>query len=266
MRLSHPMAPYQGIAPSDVFFVANDKQVQLGVGYLMMFYQYELYPDAPLHIYLQIDSQPVARSMLLGALLARAEQLRLQTPSLAGRIYAQLDPHDYDMLNFYTRSGFQADDAEELHTFSLPTPPGRSLMGCQLASTPLRDMQEQQQYLLRLNAYRIPPISQDMLTLCMQQEHFMALGLYQKGAPIAEALLSGTGKAATLVMAYVRADMRKQGFCKALLASASELLRAQGVETVATYVYSRNTPQMALMRSLSSVKQKIVTVFPGMKL
>ncbi len=36
MRLSHPMAPYQGIPAEDVFFVASDRYVQLGVGYAML--------------------------------------------------------------------------------------------------------------------------------------------------------------------------------------------------------------------------------------
>ena len=33
MRITHPQAPFQGVAPENVFFVANDQQVQLGTGY-----------------------------------------------------------------------------------------------------------------------------------------------------------------------------------------------------------------------------------------
>ena len=114
MRLSHPMAPYRGLAPEDVFFVSNDMQVQMGIGYVMRFFQYELYPDRPLHVYFEIEAQPSARNLLLGALLARAEQLRSETPHLKGRIYAEVMPENADMTGFYMKNGFRNDDTEEL--------------------------------------------------------------------------------------------------------------------------------------------------------
>ena len=97
MRITHPQAPFQGVAPENVFFVANDQQIQLGTGYVMLFYQGEMYPERPAHLFLQIDAQPSARALMFGALLARAEQLRAQTPNLPSRLYAQVMPDDQDI-------------------------------------------------------------------------------------------------------------------------------------------------------------------------
>ena len=71
MHLTHPIAPYQGIAPEDCFFVTNDQMIEMGMGSVTLFYQPEMYPEAPLHIYMQLDSQPAGRNLLFGALLAR---------------------------------------------------------------------------------------------------------------------------------------------------------------------------------------------------
>lgn len=56
MHLTHPIAPYQGIAPEDCFFVTNDQMIEMGMGSVTLFYQPEMYPEAPLHIYMQLDS------------------------------------------------------------------------------------------------------------------------------------------------------------------------------------------------------------------
>ena len=72
MRITHPQSAFQGIAPENMFFVANDQQIQLGTGYVIQFYQGELYPERPNHLFLQIDCQPSARALMFGALLARA--------------------------------------------------------------------------------------------------------------------------------------------------------------------------------------------------
>ena len=81
MRITHPNASYQGVAPENVFFVANDQQVQMGTGYVIPFMQAEMYPDRPLHLYMQIDAQPSARALLYGALLARQSNCAPRPPA-----------------------------------------------------------------------------------------------------------------------------------------------------------------------------------------
>ena len=137
-------------------------------------------------------------------------------------------------------------------------------MSCQLASVPLRNEQEQDLFLARLNTYRIPGIDRDFLTLCMQQQHFLAIGYYKGREPVCETLITGSGSQATMIILYVRADYRRKGVAKALLGAASDILRTQGVTHIITQIYTRNVQQVALMRSLNADKLRVVTLFPGM--
>lgn len=266
MRITHPQAPFQGVAPENVFFVANDQQIQLGTGYVMLFYQGEMYPERPAHLFIQIDAQPSARALMYGALLARAEQFRAQTPNLPARLYAQVAPENADMLRFYEGCGLRNDDGEDLFRFLPPEGAARAPMGMQFASVPLADEMSQNAFLARVNAQRIQPITRDYLQLWQQQQHFMALGFYRGGQPVCEAIITGTGQNATLLMIYTRSDFRRQGLSKQLLGAAASLLRERGVTTLYTHVFRRNVPQAALMRHLNATFVRTVTALPGMDL
>ena len=266
MRITHPQAAFQGIAPENVFFVANDQQIQLGTGYVMQFFQGELYPERPNHLFLQIDCQPTARALMFGALLARAEQLRAMNPNLPARLYAQVPPENQDMLKFYEACGLRNDDGEDMFRFLPPPGVPQAPMGMTFASVPLQDEASQNAFLARINAQRIQPITQDYLQLWQQQQHFMALGFYRGGQPICETVLTGAGSSATLLMIYTRSDYRRQGMAKNLLGAASALLRERGVNTMYTHIFRRNVPQVALMRRLNGAFVRTVTALPGIDL
>ena len=222
MRITHPQTAYQGVAPENVFFVANDQQIQMGTGYVIPFFQGEMYPERPQHLFMQIDAQPSARALLYGALLARAEQLRAQNPNLPARLYAQLAPEDAGMLRFYEACGCRNDDGEDLYRFLPPMGMARAPMGMQFASVPLMDEANLNAFLARANAYRIQPITRDALTLWQQQQHFMALGFYRAGTPVSEALFTGTGENATLLRLYTRSDYRRQGDAQGVIQERPE--------------------------------------------
>ena len=266
MRITHPQAQFQGIAPENVFFVANDQQIQLGTGYVMQFFQGQLYPERPNHIYMQIDCQPTGRALLFGALLARAEQIKAQTPDLPARLYAQVDPKDQEMLKFYEACGMRNDDGEDQFRFIPPAGVPQAPMGMVFASVPLQDAASQNAFLARVNQYRIVPITQDYLTWWQQQQHFMALGFYREGQPVCEAVFTGTGSNADLLMIYTRSEYRRQGMAKNLLGAGCALLRERGVNTMQTQIYRRNVPQVALMRHLGGAYVRTVTALPGMDL
>ncbi len=263
MRLTHPIAPYQGIAPEDCVFVTNDQMIQMGMGSVTLFYQPELYPDAPLHIYMQLDAQPAGRSLLFGALLARAEQLRAQAPQVKGRLYTQIAPENVDMVSFFAKSGFKSDDSEDLYHFPLPIWPARAPVASTLASVSLKTPQEAQAFLDRMNAYRITPMDAEFLGQCMQMEHFTALGFYRGNNAVCEALFTGEGSNVTLVSLYVRADYRRQGFAKAIMGAAADILRPRGVTQVSARIFSRNAAQVALMRAADATKVRTVSSLPG---
>ena len=267
MRLSHPSAPYQGISPQDVFFVANDRYIQMGIGFVILSMNMQMYPQKPLEIYVYIDAQPSARDLLLGALLGRAEQLRAGYPGVAGRIYTELPSGNWEMLNFYNRNGFVNADAQE--EYVMPIPPGlaQTPMGGQLASVPLSSQQEQYNFLQRLNAHRMTPISLDFLTLQMQQPYFMALGFYRGGQPLGEMLLSGASpESSALISIYTRSEYRRKGIAKALILSGAALLRERDAKQMVTQIYSRCPAQVGLVKSFGATRRRIVTILPSIEL
>ena len=266
MRITHPQAPFQGVAPENVFFVADDRQVQLGTGYVMQFFQGEMYPERPLHFFLQMDCQPSGRALMFGALLARAEQLRAQTPDLPARLYAQVPPENLELTRFYESCGMKSDDGEDLYRFLPPPGFAQAPMGMTFASIPLGDEASQNAFLNRVNAQRIQPITRDYLQLWQQQQHFMGLGFYRNGQPICETIITGTGPAATLLMIYTRSEYRRQGMAKQLIAAASSLLQQRGVTVMYTHVFRRSAAQMALMRHLNASVVRTVTALPGLDL
>ncbi|MGI6725181.1 MAG: GNAT family N-acetyltransferase [Christensenellales bacterium] len=267
MRLSHPSAPFQGVPADDVFFAANDQFVQMGVAYIILNMQEEMYPERPLQLFIDIQSQPTARNLLLGALLGRAEQLRAQFPQLKGRIYTEIAPSQFDLVSFYNQSGFSTSDAREEHLFTLPTGNTQAPMGCEFASVPLMSVQDQFAFLSRLNRYRMSPITHDFLTLQIQQPCFMALGYYRAGHPIAEIMVTGASPdTAALVMLYVQKDMRRRGIGKSLLCAASELLRQRGVNAALTQAFSANQAQAGLLCSLGASRRRVISVLPHIDL
>ena len=266
MRITHPQAPFQGVPPENVFFVSNDQSIQLGTGYVMQFFQGQLYPERPNHIFMQIDCQPTGRALLFGALLARAEQLKAQFPELPARLYTQVDPKDQELLKFYESCGLRNDDGEDMYRFLPPAGIPQAPMGMVFASVPLQDEASQNAFLSRINLHRIQPITRDYLQLWQQQQHFMALGFYRDGQPLCEAVVTGAGSNATLLMIYTRSDSRRQGMAKNLLGAACALLRQRGVNTMYTHVFRRNVPQMALMKHLNGTFVRTVTALPGVDL
>jgi GNAT superfamily N-acetyltransferase len=267
MRLSHPNAPYQGVPPEDVFFAANDQFVQLGVAYIILNMQEELYPERPLQMYIDIQSQPTARNLLLGALLGRSEQIRAAFPQLKGRIYTEIAPSQFDLVSFYNQNGFQSRDAREEYIFPLPVGNAQAPMGCEFASVPLQTAQDQYAFITRLNRYRLSPISHDFLVLQMQQANFLALGYYRAGHPIAEIMMTGaSADTAALVMLYVQKDMRNRGVGKSLLIAASDLLRQRGVTSALSQGFTANVPQAGMLRSLGASRRRIINVLPHIDL
>lgn len=269
MRLSHPAAPFQGIDPRDVFLVSTDSFVQMGYGYVVRSYQTSLYPDRPLQIYLHMDAQPSARTLLLGALLARAEQLRQEFPTVKARIYAFLPTNHWDMINFYMQHGFVSSDAEEEYLFDAPTasiPPVP--MGCQLYTVPLTSQEEALSFLRRLNEHRLMPITPEYFYAQMQQPYFCAIGYYHnQQTPVAELFTTGSSDgAAGLVSLYVDPRWRRKKMATQLLTAAGTLLAQRGAKQFITQGFARNVPQAALLQSVSATRKRIVSLLPSIEI
>ena len=263
MRVYHPLGAYQGLSPENVFFVMDDMDIQQGTGYVMPFFQPDMFPNRPMNLYLQLEAPPSCQYMLFGALLARVSQLRSQTPHMPTRLYNQLSVEDARGMEFFTGNGFLLDDAEDLVRFPIPDTSDTIPMGCTVANISLRNEFEQQAMLARMNQSRIAPL--DLITLgqCMQKPHFLALGIYRGEEPIGEVLLSGTGDRATLAALYVRANYRRQGLGKALLTRALHMLRDEGVTQIEALVLRRSPAQCALAKSFGARFIRTTCYYPG---
>ena len=263
MRVYHPLGAYQGLSPENVFFVMDDMDIQQGTGYVMPFFQPDMFPHRPMNLYLQLEAPPSCQYMLFGALLARVSQLRSQSPLMPTRLYTQLSVEDARGMEFFTGNGFLLDDAEDLVRFPIPDASDTIPMGCTVANIPLRNEFEQQAMLARMNQCRIAPL--DLITLgqCMQKPHFLALGIFRGDEPIGEVLLSGTGDRATLAALYIKSNYRQQGLGKALLTRALHMLRDEGVTQVEALVLRRSPAQCALAKSFGARFIRTTCYYPG---
>ena len=56
---------------------------------------------------------------------------------------------------------------------------------------------------------------------------------------------------------------RRQGFAKAIMGAAADILRPRGVTQVSARIFSRNIAQVALMRAADATKVRTVSHLPG---
>ncbi|MBO2516000.1 MAG: hypothetical protein CW338_01810 [Clostridiales bacterium] len=266
MRITHPITPYQGFQPEDVFFVSDDRMMQLGTGYVIRFEQPSMYPERPIHYYISIEAQPQARSMLFGALLARVEQMQAKNPGIPARMYASVPADNEEMARFYEDCGLISDDAEDMVRFELVPGEQRAPMGMLYGSVPLETSMHIDEFLNRVNYNCIQKFNQDYLTLWRQQPHFMALGYFHGKLPVCETVITGAGESAMLLHIYTLKDYRRQHMAEQLIGAASGILAGQGVKYMYAHVYRRNAPQAHLMEKLHATYVKTVTLLPGMNL
>ncbi|MBQ8537726.1 MAG: GNAT family N-acetyltransferase [Clostridia bacterium] len=266
MKVYHPQAPYQGIPAENVFRVADDMGVEVGVGYVICFYQPDLFPERPLNLYLHMEAPQAAKYMLFGAVLARAKQLRDMYPNVKARIYTQAEPEDSRNCDFYLQNGFNLDDAEDVVRLAMPDEPSKVPMSCAIANVPLNTEAEQNYMLMRLNQSRISPLNLGYLELCRQKPHFLALALYKGNSIIGEVLLTGEGYRCELVSMYVVPQFRRMGMGKALLHRALEMLKAEGVTQVSAAVLRRSPAQCAMAQAFGATFLKTISLYPGVNL
>jgi len=266
MKVYHPQGPYQGMPAENVFHVADDMGVEVGVGYVICFYQPDLFPERPMNLYLHMEAPHGARYILFGALLARAKQMRDLYPNVKARIYTQAEPEDSRTCDFYLQNGFNLDDAEDVVRLSMPEEPSKVPMSMSIANVPLNTEIEQNYMLMRLNQSRISPLNLGYLEVCRQRPHFMALALYKGQNIIGEVLLTGEGYRCELVSMYILPQFRRMGMGKALLHRAMELLKAEGVTQVTAAVLRRSPAQCALAQSFGATFLKTISLYPGINL
>ena len=100
MHLFHPPQSVNGLPTENTFYVADSANMTVADGFLIHTYHPYLFPERPINLFMNIRSKGPGRDMLMGALLARAQQLREQTPQMKARVFAQVSPQDTQMMSF----------------------------------------------------------------------------------------------------------------------------------------------------------------------
>jgi len=263
MQVFHPAQTTNGLPPENVFMVADSANVTVAEGYLVQTYHPYLFPERPVNYYLSVYSKGPGLDMLLGALLARAMQLRQQTPNLKARVFAQVGMQDAAMLSFYRESGFVADDALDVVRISMPDAKPSAPMGYEMGMIPLQKQLEQTAFLMRMNTYRLDALQQPMLQQYMSLPHFVALYVSRGPEIVGEAAFTGAGGTAQLIGLYVMPNYRRLGIGKTLVAAGINLLAGQGVTTVEADVIRRNIPQCRLAQSCRATFVRTACLYPG---
>lgn len=264
MHVFHPPQGVNGLPPENTFLVADSANMTVADGYLIHTYHPYLFPDRPINLFLNIRSKGPGRDMLMGALLARAQQLREQSPQLKARVFAQVSPQDTGMMAFYMESGFDANDALDVVQIGVPNARPAAPMGYDMGYVPLSDATEMQTFLMRMNAYRLDAWTPALLQRYMSFPHFIALYMSRGPEVVGEIAFTGDGTAAKLIGLYVTPNYRRLGLAKSLIAAGMRLLSEKGVTHVEADVIRRNELQRMLAASCGATFVRTACYYPGM--
>jgi len=263
MRVYHPPVPYQGNPTENVFCVADDLGNEVGVGFVMLLYQPQIFPERPVNLYLQMNVQPAAKHMLLGALLGQAMRLKRQFPGQKARIYTEVSVDDPQNLEFCRHNGLKLDDAEDQVLLSAPDMPFKLPMSFEFGPVPLNNEYEQNAFLMRMNAYRVGGLTLGILGTEMTRRRFMAMAVYRAGVPIGEILVSGDGDSCYIIGMYVQPNFRRLGLSKAMVSRVMEIMRAEGVSQFSAFILRRSVIQQALARRFKPRLKRTIAIYPG---
>ncbi|MDD3214571.1 MAG: GNAT family N-acetyltransferase [Eubacteriales bacterium] len=263
MQVFHPAQTNNGLPPENVFLVADSANMTVAEGYLVQSYHPYLFPDRPVNIFLSLYSKGPGLDMLLGALLARAVQLRQQTPNLKARVFAQVGMQDAAMLSFYRESGFVADDALDVVRIYPPNAKPNAPMGYEMGLVPLQKQLEQTAFLMRMNTYRLNALQLPMLQRYMSMPHFTAMYISRGSEIVGEAAFTGANDTAQLLGLYVMPNYRRLGIAKTLISAGMNRLSEQGVTNFEADVIRRNVPQCRLAQSCKATFIRTACLYPG---
>ena len=265
-HLQHPMGPYQGMPPENVFFVIDELGIQSGMGYVIYQYQPHTDPDCPINIYFHLDEVGEQSYQLLGALVARARQMRDQNVDVKARVYTNVAPDDEKELAFYEHNGLDIQYSELVMLLHVPAGESRVPMGCTMDQVPLNTLDEQMALIGRLQQNDIMHIGLADLQRMMRTPHFHCLGLYRQGALIGEVLVSGTGEECEMHAVYIMPGFRRQGFARALVHRVMVIKGTEGVQRFVARFLSRSSPQSGLARAFQAEELAVVTLFPKLQI
>ncbi|MCR4882446.1 MAG: GNAT family N-acetyltransferase [Clostridiales bacterium] len=265
-RVVHPNTPVDGTPAENAYLVLDEVGNTAGQGRVIYQYLPHMDPDCPINLYFDMKCDLAGRYVLLGALLARARQLRDVNPQVHARVYTMVHPEDTDSQAFYTSSGMTLEQRESLVSLQIPAAESRLPMGCQVFAVPMNTPEEKLSFLNRLNNNDIRHIDFVLLQQFMRTSHFQLLGLTRENTVVSELMMVGNGSSAELMAVYTYPTYRKQGLAKALLHRSMVILQSEGVSHFTARVMTRSKPQMGLVNAFGAQEEEVISLFPELML
>lgn len=262
-HLQHPSAPFNGIPAENCFFCVNDAGEAVSQGYLLALSKPELYPDRPLNIYMHIAGsgrgdprQIVGRDLLLGALLARAKQIREASPGMRARLFTCVDMRDAQSLQFYREAGFDTETARQaLYEIHMPEVISTAPMGFKMGITRLMSANDYDRLLMRIQRTQRILMRQDELQAYVRQGLFLPMYIAATtGEAVGECIFTGDGRGSALLLClYVNQNLRGHGLEEALLRyGMNTLAQSYGAQRFYAYVQT-NIPCETEITNTSAV-------------
>ena len=266
MRIFNPEHNELGLPMENTFCVADELNYIVSSGYITYSHLPLLFPERPISIYLNIQTQGIGLDMLMGALIARAEIIREQFRQIPCRIFTRIDPQDEKLLQYLYSEGFDTTDSLDLYQLNFPDAKNGAPMGYQLGTVPLNSQQEVYALLQRLNSFKMNVISISLFQRLMQTPHFSVFYIAKENEIVGEIVLAGQDNIAKVIALYIQPKYQKMGMAKTLLYNSMLALNQRGVNYFEGEVIRRNFRQNKLAQSCKATFIHTLFQYPGINI
>ena len=268
-RILYAPTALPGVPFENAFHVQDEAGMKCGSAAVVEYINHAILPERPLNYYISISAESErAFDMLMGAVLARAIELRGRRPGLRARVYTPCKPYDAQMLRAYQEYGFQNDDAifRMRRILSDTDKHANPPVGCVVAPVALESDEDTDDLLNRVNAYSVTMRSPDWLARFTQEQMFHVFGVWQDERLLGELILTAYGAEGRVEMLYTRPEFRRRGIATALIAHAGRLLVQSGIRSLTAEVWQRNQKAVSLFETLRFESVNPVVLYPGIDL
>ena len=263
MYIIQPSQAINSIPPENFFMVTDNANNAIADGFIDPSYRPSLFPERPINLYTSLRSSGSGLYLLLGAIMARAYQLRKQYPQYKARLFAQVSALNAPMMSFYMESGFQDLDQIDIVDIYPPNAKPSAPMGFEMSFVPLTTPAELRAFIYRMNAHRLVALQYDLMLRYMSFPHFVALYIARGQEIAGEIILTGDGDTASLIGLYVMPYYRRNGIGKSLIAAGMKYLGDRGVTHFQSDIIRQNPAQCGLARMCNATFVRTACFFPG---
>lgn len=267
MRLENAGESFKGVPARDVFMAYSDSNSYLGYGLIYASEKKELSPNVPLQIFIEINALDMAKPFILGALLARAGQMKRQRGNLKARLFTILNPEKSEELSFFAANGFQVNNVVEELAIDLNHLPMYTIpMGYKFFSVDISTRANIDNYVYRINQYRTCDITSDFIVQHLNCSVCQAIAYFDSfNNPVAEIIVSGDVERgyACVIDLHVHPDYRGKGLAKSLLADVGRILKGMGFQTALIHAQLSDKAQSGVLKNFITEKKGVVNIIPS---